>query len=230
MKKICIIGNAGAGKSTLAGKIFSALKPLKVNVELVPEFIRGDIQVNGPMQSIWEQYRTRFSQKEIEDAIPNNVDYAVIDSGTLTPYFYACLYSNKENERERLVLQDMYKFFLEDLYKRRYDYVFFLPRAQTYAANPDILTDGTRYQSADEINTLETHMTLLFGNLHKLNNVHVLDCPLDQRLDKVLEIIGYKQPENTSLNPTSEKLERMGLVGRLPDNCQIVDLGDGLTK
>lgn len=192
MIKICIIGNAGSGKSTLAGKIYTALKPKGVNVELVPEFIRNDIQINGPMQSVWEQYRTRFSQKEIEDSIPQSVDYAVIDSGTLTPFFYTCLYSDKENERERLVLQDMYKFFLDDLYRRRYDHVFFLPRAKTYAANPNILTDGTRYQSVEEIETLETHMNLFFGNLHKLSNIHVLNCELDERIDAVLEIIGYK--------------------------------------
>lgn len=193
MKRICIIGNAGSGKSTLAGKLFSALKPQGINVELVPEFIRGDIQMNGPMQSIWEQYRTRSSQKEIEDSLPQNIDVAVIDSGTLTPYFYSALYSNKENERERLVLQDMYRFLLDDIYKRRYDYIFFLPREKTYASNPNILSDGTRYQSAEEINTLETHMALLFGNLHKVSNVYVLDCELDERLDTVLEIIGHKE-------------------------------------
>lgn len=192
MKKICIIGNAGSGKSTLAGKLFSALKPSGANVELVPEFIRGDIQINGPMQSIWEQYRTRFNQQEIEDAIPKNVDYAIIDSGTLTPYFYASLYSNGENERERLVLQDMYRFLSNDLYKRRYDHVFFLPRAQTYALNPNILGDGTRYQSADEIDILETHMELMFGRLCRLDNVHVLDCALDERVDQVLKIIEVK--------------------------------------
>lgn len=188
-RKICFIGNAGSGKSTLSGDLYVHLKKQGVNAELVPEYVRTDIQLNGPMTSVWEQYRTRDNQKQLEDAIPDNVEFMVTDSGVLTPYFYSCLYVNNDNPRERIVLRDMYKMLLDDLYLRRYTHIFFLPMAETYAANPDILNDGTRYQSREEIETLEIHFDLVFTKLHKLANIHVLDCPLANRLSKVLEIV-----------------------------------------
>jgi nicotinamide riboside kinase len=188
-KRICFIGNAGSGKSTLTADVFVALKKEHKNAELVPEFIRSDIQKNGPMRSTWEQYRTRSKQKELEDNIPSSVDYMLTDSGILTPYFYACLYSDKSDPRSRLVLNDMHEYLLADIYNRRYDHVFYLPMTETYAKNPNILKDGTRYQSEEEILALESHFSLVFTKHHKLNNIHILDCPLVERLTTVLETI-----------------------------------------
>jgi nicotinamide riboside kinase len=189
MKRICFIGNAGSGKSTLTADVFVALKKQHHNVELIPEFIRFDIQKNGPMRSTWEQYRTRSKQKEMEDGVPSNVDIMLTDSGILTPYFYGALYSDKSDSRSRIVLNDMHEYLLEDLYNRRYSHIFFLPMAETYASNPDILKDGTRYQSEAEIIALEKHFELVFTMHHKLDNIHILDCPLDERLSTVLNII-----------------------------------------
>lgn len=188
-KKICLIGNAGSGKSTLSAELFVTMKKLNSNVELVFEWVRGDIQTNGPMSDIWEQYRICNNQRAIEDAIPDNVEYSIIDSGTLTAYFYAVLYSDNTKARHRLVMQDMYKSFLDDLYLRRYDYILFLPNTETYKANSEILDDGTRYQTQEQINILEEHMNLMFTKLHKLDNVHVLSGPLSTRCEQAMAII-----------------------------------------
>lgn len=188
-KKICFVGNAGAGKTTLVGDVFVALKKKGINVEHIPEWIRFDLQKNGPMRSIWEQYRTRSKQKEWEDAVPDVVDYMVTDAGILSPYFYAALYADKTDSRSRLVLNDMHEYLLEDLYNRRYTHIFYIPMAETYAKNPNILKDGTRYQSEEEILALESHFNLVFTKHHKLDNVHILDCALDDRLENVLNII-----------------------------------------
>lgn len=188
-KKIALIGSPGSGKSTLAAEVFVALKKLGKNVELISEWVRSDIHQNGPLQSIWEQFRTRQHQKDLEDAVPDTVEYVITDSGTLTPYFYACLYANNGDSRQRLVMQDMYKMLLDDLYLNRYTHIFFLPVSQTYKVRPDILNDGTRFQSLDEIDTLEMHMTLMFARLHCLSSVTVLNEPLDVRPNRVLQII-----------------------------------------
>lgn len=188
-KRIALIGAAGSGKSTLAAELFVELKKQGKNVELISEWVRSDIHLHGPLQSIWEQFRTRMHQKELEDAVPNNVEYIITDSGTLTPYFYACLYANNKDDRQRLVMQDMHKWFLDDLYLRRYDYVFFLPTTETYKVKPDMLEDGTRFQTSEEIDTLEMHMSLMFGRLHNLDNVYVLDSPLNDRCQKVIQNI-----------------------------------------
>ena len=191
MKNICFIGAAGSGKSTLATETFTELKKKNYNTEHISEFIRTDIQAHGPMESIWEQYRVRFSQKEIEDNLPKNVDYAIIDSGTLTQYFYACLYCDHTNARQRLVMSDMYKYWLDDIYLKRYSYVFWLPSGETHRANPELLNDGTRYQNQQEIDLLDTHMELMFNRLHKgVGNIYTIDGPLHKRIERVLDVIG----------------------------------------
>lgn len=189
-KKVVFIGGPGSGKSTVTTEVFVELKKKNKNCELVTEWIRQDIQANGPMESIWEQYRTRDHQKEIEDAIPDEVEYVLIDSGTLTQFFYACLYCDHSDARQRLVMADMYKYFLDDVYLKRYDHVFYLPCAQTYELNVDILNDGTRYQSEYEAETVDKHMGLMFARLHiGVGNITVLDCPLEKRTKEALKII-----------------------------------------
>jgi GTPase SAR1 family protein len=188
-KRIVFIGAAGCGKSTLSTEVFLALKKKHLNAELVTEWIRNDINRNGPMCDIFEQYRTRQHQKELEDAIPTEVEYLAVDSGTLTPYFYSCLYADHKDARQRLVLQDMYRYLLDDLYLRRYDYIFYLPVKQTYSANKKILSDGTRFQTMEEIDTLDDHMRLIFTKLHKLDNIFTADWALAERPQFVLDII-----------------------------------------
>lgn len=190
MKKVAFIGSAGSGKSTLTSEVFFKLKQQGLNVENIHEFIRYDIQRNGPMQSIWEQYRTLHHQRALEDSVPDNVDWMLTDSGCLTPYFYSCLYASKANERERLVLADMFKFLIDDIYKKRYEYVFFLPAAEIYEKNKDgVINDGTRYQSEEELSTLDQHMRLMFTEVFQMDNIINLDCPLSERADKVLKIL-----------------------------------------
>lgn len=191
-KRVVFIGSAGSGKSTIVTDLITCLKKKGINAEHVPEMIRYDIQQNGPMESIWEQYRALNNQQEYEDCIPDNVEYSVIDSGCLTPYFYACLYTSTATERERLVLSDMYRYLIDIIYKRRYDYIFFLPARLTKSETGiDKLTnDGTRYQSEEELDILDQHMTLIFTKIFKADNIYTLDCPLDDRIDKVLDIIG----------------------------------------
>ena len=185
MKRIVFIGAPSCGKSTLATAVFTALKQAGRQAEHVDEFVRRDIQINGPMMSIWEQYRTRQFQKELEDAVPNT-GYLICDSGTLMPYFYAILYANANETRQRLVLQDMHNYLIDDLYLRRYDMVFYLPLLQVTH-----LDDGTRYQTDDEVRGLDEHMRLVFTKLHRLNNVYTVDSAFDHRLDEGLwKILG----------------------------------------
>jgi nicotinamide riboside kinase len=184
--RVVFIGPPGCGKSTLVASVFSELKNAGKQVESIHEFVRNDIQAHGPMMSIWEQYRTRQFQKELEDAVPPTIDYVICDSGTLAPYFYAVLYSNPIDARQRLVLQDMYRYLLDDLFLKRYDIVFYLPSIGGVSLN-----DGTRYQTDDEIKVLNEHMCLIFTKLHRLANVHMVQSGFDHRLEEVMtKILG----------------------------------------
>lgn len=198
-KRIVFIGSVGSGKSTIVTDVITQLKKSGVNAEHVPEMIRYDIQQNGPMESIWEQYRTLQNQREYEDGVPDNVDFAIIDSGCLTPYFYACLYTSTASVRERLVLADMFKYLINDIYKRRYDYIFFLPGKLTKKETGinSIINDGTRYQSEEELETLDEHMKLVFTKMFKADNMYSLDGPLVDRADMVLSIIAEKKVDKS---------------------------------
>ena len=185
-KRIAIIGAPSAGKTTLATSVFSALKQSGRRAEMVHEWIRFDIQAHGPMTSIWEQYRTRQHQKELEDAVPAEVDYVIIDGGLLLQYFFAVLYADPSDRRQRLVLQDMYSYFLTDLWSDRYDMVFYLPLIGD--AN---LQDGTRYQSDRQIKVLDEHMKLMFTKLHRLRSIHLVNSGFEARLEEVMwKIVG----------------------------------------
>jgi nicotinamide riboside kinase len=182
--RIVFVGCPGSGKSTLATSVFTALKIAGQKAELVHEWIRFDINAKGSMTSIWEQYRTRQYQKELEDAVPTSVKYVICDSGTLSSYFYAVLYSDPNEPRHRMVLQDMYKYLLDDLYLRRYDMIFYLPAV----ASSD-LNDGTRYQTDDEVAALDQHMNLLFRVIHRLPEVYCVTVAMEDRLQYVLDVI-----------------------------------------
>ena len=194
-KKIVFIGSAGSGKSTIVTDLVTTLKKEGINAEHVPEMIRYDIQQNGPMESIWEQYRALLNQQKYEDSVPQQVEYSIIDSGCLTPYFYACLYTSIASERERLVLADMFKYLIDIIYKKRYDHIFFLPSIQTRerAGLDNIINDGTRYQTESNLNILDEHMELMFTKVLKSPNIHKLTCPLEDRVKIVLDIISVNK-------------------------------------
>ena len=188
--RIVFIGAPGCGKSTLAADVFTAFKKLGKNAELVMEWIRRDIMKNGSMTNVFEQYRTLMYNRHEEEDFPRQVEYIIQDGGTLLGYFYAAVYSTKTDQKERLVIQDMYEALLKDLYSKKYDYIYFLPRAEVQAigANTD---DGTRYQSDHQIEVLENYMRLIFTEIHRMDSVKVLDCPLGQRVNTVIsDVIG----------------------------------------
>jgi nicotinamide riboside kinase len=189
--RIVFVGAPTSGKSTLATQVFAALKQAGRSTELVPEWIRGEIAKNGPMTSIWEQYRTRLYQQEIEDAVPADIKFIVCDSGTISPYFYACLYADPSDRRQRLVLQDMHRFLVNDLFLGRYDLIFLLPPI----ANASI-ADGVRFQDQTQIRLIDDHMDVLFTKVFRLPQIHKVASGPNSRLEEVMwKILGAAHPE-----------------------------------
>lgn len=183
--RITFIGGPGSGKSTTAADLFVQLKKLGKNVEMIQEWIRRDIMRNGPMNSVFEQYRTLMYHRAEEEYFPENVEYLIHDGNTLTPYFYAALYADKSDKKDRLVIQDMHRALLDDLYSKKYDLIYFLPRAIA-SISEENFKDGTRVQTPDEVDVLEQYMMLLFTKVHKMDNVRVLDCPLYMRSEVLI--------------------------------------------
>lgn len=229
-KKILFIGAPGSGKSFLTNKVFTELKSRHRNAEIVHEWIRYDIQKNGPLQSTWEQYRTRMKQMELEDNVPDTYEFVVVDSGSVTPYFYACLYGDYTNPRQRIVVQDMFKYLLDDIYLKRYDYIFYLPAMHTYAVNKNILKDGTRFQTEDQARVLDEHMRLVFTQLFKTDNIFAVDVPLEERCQFVLDVI-LKDETQLDLFQTPEGMDEPFEEEPSPEKKPLLKrLFGGLTK
>lgn len=191
MKKVVFVGGPGSGKSTISAEVFVELKKRGANVELVTEWIRQDLWINGPMTTIWEQFRTYAKQREIEDSVPSNVDWVVTDSGTLTPYFYAIEYCDQKDPRQRLVLHEMYNRLVTDIFTNRYTHIFYLPTTETYKRNSNILSDGTRFQTLEQVNKLDQNMRITFCEMIKNDSVYTVDVPLEERSQFVLDKLGF---------------------------------------
>ena len=191
MKKVVFVGGPGSGKSTISAEVFVELKKRGANVELVTEWIRQDLWINGPMTTIWEQFRTYAKQREIEDSVPTTVDWVVTDSGTLTPYFYAIEYCDQKDPRQRLVLHEMYNRLVTDIFTNRYTHIFYLPTTETYKRNSNILSDGTRFQTLEQANKLDQNMRSTFCEMIKNDSVYTVDVPLEERSQFVLDKLGF---------------------------------------
>ena len=195
MKKVVFVGGPGSGKSTISAEVFVELKKRGENVELVTEWIRQDLWINGPMTTIWEQFRTYAKQREIEDSVPGNVEWVVTDSGTLTPYFYAIEYCDQKDPRQRLVLHEMYNRLVTDIFTNRYSHIFYLPTTETYKRNSKILNDGTRFQTLDQVNKLDQNMRITFCEMIKNDSVYTVDVPLEKRSQFVLDKLGFGEKQ-----------------------------------
>jgi hypothetical protein len=187
--RIVFIGAPGCGKSTVSAELFVALKKLGKNAELVPEWVRRDIMKHGSMSNVFEQYRYLVHNRKEEDSFPEHVEYIVQDGGILLGYFYAAVYSTKKDKKERLVLQDLYQDLLDTLYSGRYSHIYFLPRDPVVQAG-GIFADGTRFQTIHETEVLENYMRLIFTEIHRMDGVRVLDCPLNKRVETILKDLG----------------------------------------
>lgn len=186
MKKIVFIGAPSSGKTTLAHNVFVELKKKNYKVEIIQELVRNEIQLNG-IPDLWEQYRFYMIQNMYENALPKNIDYAVIDGGTIITFFY-CFRKNNKNERYKLLMMDMFKIFLDDLYSKKYDYIFYIPVEKVLEKNKDF-KDGTRFQDLEEILTLDSHMYLHLTKLHNIDNVYHVNCDLKERVNFVLNVL-----------------------------------------
>jgi len=159
MIKIALMGAPSTGKSTLAAGIYTALKNIGENGELVQEYIREHIYKHGVPNSVLFQAIIFDKQFRREARIPEGLDFLVTDSPITLCYLYALHYANPKDVDQREMVRHLYSNTLEDLY--RYDMVYVLEH------NFDPVDDGVRYQKRDEIDTIQ-NMIIHFLKTHKV--------------------------------------------------------------
>lgn len=146
MLVINLWGAPGCGKSTAAAWVFSRLKALGYNVELVTEFAK-DLTWEDRATALHTQLYVSGVQAHRLARIKDKVDIAVVDSPLPSGLIYV-------NEKERKLLNDLlwYEY-------NKYDNInFFLDRAHPYSSDGRTQTE----EESDKIG--ETIHSMLKGN------------------------------------------------------------------
>lgn len=91
IRRICLYGGPGSGKSTLSAKIFHELKCRQFDVELISEYVKTWAH-EGRRPISYDQLYVFAKQLKAEDVILRNVQTVVTDSPLLMNAAYSRLY------------------------------------------------------------------------------------------------------------------------------------------
>lgn len=93
VRRICLYGGPGAGKSTAAAWLFASLKKKHLNIELVQEYVKTWSYENRPPTSFDQVYLLAKQMRKEDIVLRNNVDLIVTDS----PLFLSTCYAKRYN-------------------------------------------------------------------------------------------------------------------------------------
>ena len=170
---INIVGASGVGKSTTAGKLFTRLKDMYLNVELVQEVVKTWCYT-GQKVTKYDQYYLFGSEVYQQSQLFNSVDFIISDSSPLLAAFYNFYYNNGDSSLSP-ACKEFYRKVDEDGIKVLN---FFLTRKKKYIAKG-------RYQSESESDKLSGILRNWLDN--EGYEYEVLDCPDKERVDVVLK-------------------------------------------
>ena len=170
---INIVGASGVGKSTTAGKLFTRLKDMYLNVELVQEVVKTWCYT-GQKVTKYDQYYLFGAEIYQQSQLFNSVDFIISDSSPLLAAFYNFYYNNGDSSLSS-ACKEFYRKVDEDGIKVLN---FFLTRKKKYIAKG-------RYQSESESDKLSGILRNWLDN--EGYKYEVLDCPDKERVDVVLK-------------------------------------------
>ena len=170
---INLLGSPSAGKSTAAGKLFSRLKDMYLNVEFVPEYVKSWAWDNREIKP-YDQFYFFGKEAHNQSHLFNKVDFIISDSPVLLTAFYH-LYYNKDNAL-REICKDFYEM------AERLDNVqvvnFFLPRKKKYIKRGRYQTE----KQADEV----AIVLKKFLEIECYDFIEV-DCPDEKRTEFMVD-------------------------------------------
>ena len=160
------------GKSTTAGKLFTELKDMYLNVEIVQEVVKTWCYT-GQKVTKYDQYYLFGAEIYQQSQLFNSVDFIISDSSPLLAAFYNYYYNNGDSSLSP-ACHEFYRKVDEDGIKVLN---FFLTRKKRYIAKG-------RYQSKSESDRLSKQLQDWLQQ--EGYSYYYVDCADKDRLDFVI--------------------------------------------
>lgn len=124
-----LYGGPGVGKSTLAAKVFAAMKDAGTNAELVAEYVKQWAwEDRKPVD--YDQFYFFGQQARREYRLFDKVDFIVTDSPVMLVSYYAQLFGTPH---QGILFRSMYLTYLDMCQKQGHKHVhYFLNRSHEY--------------------------------------------------------------------------------------------------
>lgn len=91
IRRICLYGGSGLGKSVVAAQLFAELKKLHLNIELITEVVKP-LAIQKRFPKSFDQFSILGKQITKEDELLPYVDYIITDSPVLLNAAYSRYY------------------------------------------------------------------------------------------------------------------------------------------
>ena len=179
MKKICLCGSHGVGKTTTAYGIGYRLKQMRYDTDVLYETPRKcplPINKKGTVDS---QKWILGKQLKQESLIDPNIDFAVCDRSIVDIYVYSILTNRKFAKcLLPLVIEHM----------KTFDYIFYLPIRDSYFK-------GDSKRSADKHYQVDVDIQMQFTiNCLKSHGIKVISMANDDNVaDRIVAVIGISE-------------------------------------
>ena len=169
------LGQPSSGKTSIGAAVFAHLKALGVETEFVSEYAK-QLCWEGRSISPFDQYAIFGYEAHQQSVLFNKVKVLIADSPVMLTAFYQYFY-NKKNTLQQ-PCHDFYEMAEKDYNVKVIN--FFLNRQKKYNPNGRYQTEA----EAEEVCRL-LRMWLNFEGFKYTE----LNCPDEERLDKVMEVL-----------------------------------------
>jgi len=173
IRRICIYGAPGTGKSTIAAFIYATLKENHYNVEMVREHVKTWAYLNKKPES-FDQVYLFAEQLHAEDVLLRaGVDYVISDCPILFAYFYS-------------YLQKMPGWTCLAAIAREFDKKY--AQIGIYLGLPDHYEEFGRFQTLEEAQEIDRSMLNMLKGQIAADRLKYFDSAFLDR-DKILDLV-----------------------------------------